>query len=722
MQSRSSNLKLRDNAICESLIISVDQQDAVSILDQIKMNLNAFYITFSLIRNLVASSSTDDCEKLFIVKLLTHLVKEFGIPSVVEVESEEFCEFFASLLNTEMVQELNSLLTACLQQFNTESQREAVPHLLGLYKSLAKGALFPSAEKTKNNKEFLELFTNIQQVLSFQKAYDCTEQSKTVLAMLIKTVVEQSNFENASFSVLEKDLLEKYKKELLKVLEALEKEKEDLKRAKQIKEQQKETLRALPKERQLSNRVSFVQGEDLLFEESEELEYKDYNFPFTETLEKTLSRTICSFLNRNGGRIYIGVTDDKIVKGISLTRQEKEEFEQTISRCVSTFEPEINGKELVTINYLPVMANTQTRMVIPGLFVVKLIVKQGETNYIYSVTKDVLQCYIRGEGQSKLLSAAETRDAIIENFLHPRTKMSVEDFTDPEPAQIIDIEERYSLTRRTTKDRKKGGSGGLDHISSEKNEICTARDSPTDLTIEAHSSFKLSIKGRKTRGNSNASSGSPDSICSGGNEVGFSVTTYSSKCDLDQIETGRGSVKGKSRYAPEETEAEESQLPPPRISINNRHVKGNSSGDFQGKVPRNSSGRVSVKENNNKKCERISLDAKKKCQKQGEQKEYYSSLLETTVSSLQSNGKNMVQVYEVFVEGLPLTWTQDNFDKFLENLGCKSIFSSRMFKKDTGFCNGKSFLNFTDQEEAKRFVDTYNGSSTFGKPLMAKFK
>jgi len=92
------------------------------------------------------------------------------------------------------------------------------------------------------------------------------------------------------------------------------------------------------------------------------------------------------------------------------------------------------------------------------------------------------------------------------------------------------------------------------------------------------------------------------------------------------------------------------------------------------------------------------------------------------VSSLQANGKNLVQVYEVFVEGIPITWTQDNFDKFIENLGCKSIFSSRMFKKDTGFCNGKSFLNFTDQEEAKRFVDTYNGSSTFGKPLMVKFK
>jgi len=60
-------------------------------------------------------------------------------------------------------------------------------------------------------------------------------------------------------------------------------------------------------------------------------------------------------------------------------------------------------------------------------------------------------------------------------------------------------------------------------------------------------------------------------------------------------------------------------------------------------------------------------------------------------------------IEEIFVEGLP-AWTQDEFDEFLEGLGFKNIFSYRMFKTDSGKCNGKAFINFKDRDEADTFI------------------
>ncbi|WKY01634.1 hypothetical protein Q1695_015558 [Nippostrongylus brasiliensis] len=66
-----------------------------------------------------------------------------------------------------------------------------------------------------------------------------------------------------------------------------------------------------------------------------------------------LSQTICAFLNTDGGRIYIGVEDSGIVRGIPLTHSMKEHYLASLSECLYLFDPKV-PPELIQVAFLTV--------------------------------------------------------------------------------------------------------------------------------------------------------------------------------------------------------------------------------------------------------------------------------------------------------------------------------------------------------------------------------
>ncbi len=53
--------------------------------------------------------------------------------------------------------------------------------------------------------------------------------------------------------------------------------------------------------------------------EDTHVEFKNYNFPFSSDEINSIKKTICSFLNSFGGRIYLGIQDKNLkVQGIKL--------------------------------------------------------------------------------------------------------------------------------------------------------------------------------------------------------------------------------------------------------------------------------------------------------------------------------------------------------------------------------------------------------------------
>ena len=79
----------------------------------------------------------------------------------------------------------------------------------------------------------------------------------------------------------------------------------------------KEELTKL-KEIPLKDREFFYRDEELSEGEDEYIEFKNYTYPFTQEKIDEIKRQYCGFLNSQGGRIYIGINDLKIVKGILL--------------------------------------------------------------------------------------------------------------------------------------------------------------------------------------------------------------------------------------------------------------------------------------------------------------------------------------------------------------------------------------------------------------------
>ena len=66
----------------------------------------------------------------------------------------------------------------------------------------------------------------------------------------------------------------------------------------------------------LKERIYFFKDEQIINDENEYTEFKNYYFPLGKVQKDELIRQFCSFLNSNGGRIYIGINDKRIIKGV----------------------------------------------------------------------------------------------------------------------------------------------------------------------------------------------------------------------------------------------------------------------------------------------------------------------------------------------------------------------------------------------------------------------
>ena len=127
--------------------------------------------------------------------------------------------------------------------------------------------------------------------------------------------------------------------------------------------------------------TSFFYLSHLSFLEDIEMEYKNYFFPLGDDQRKTLRKTICAFLNTNGGRIYIGIRDDdQCVFGLELTTKEKDQVILTIDDLLREIHPKVKPDECIT-KFVPLKDERGKYMA--GFFVVKIIVKRGNLNELY---------------------------------------------------------------------------------------------------------------------------------------------------------------------------------------------------------------------------------------------------------------------------------------------------------------------------------------------------
>ena len=109
--------------------------------------------------------------------------------------------------------------------------------------------------------------------------------------------------------------------------------------------------------------------------------YKE-EYILEESNKKKLISIICAFLNSEGGRIYIGIDEEKQVFGIQLNNKQKDIVNGILYNILKDLQPSVRNAE-IKIYFIPIKNNNDE--FIENLYVIKIIVPQGNVNELYSI-------------------------------------------------------------------------------------------------------------------------------------------------------------------------------------------------------------------------------------------------------------------------------------------------------------------------------------------------
>ena len=156
----------------------------------------------------------------------------------------------------------------------------------------------------------------------------------------------------------------------------------------------------------LKDREFLYKDEELIDEENEYTEYKHYSYPFSQEKVDEIKRQYCGFLNNHGGRIYLGINDLRIVKGIRLEPKENEIIKNELLNYTNDFYPRCSIDK-INLYFIPVR-HQKTNKVLHNLYVLKIIVMPGEPYNLYSIhNKGGYISTLRLPGQCINLTAEE---------------------------------------------------------------------------------------------------------------------------------------------------------------------------------------------------------------------------------------------------------------------------------------------------------------------------
>ena len=135
-------------------------------------------------------------------------------------------------------------------------------------------------------------------------------------------------------------------------------------------------------------RPFFYDHEIINVAESIHREYKNYTLPLKTLNIEILKKAVVGFLNAMGGIIYLGIKEEenrkRSVVSIFLNEAKKEDFLFSFRREVAeNIEPEIIANKLYSIKFIPVRSQ-KTNCIIPGRYIIKIIVEMGSPTEVYS--------------------------------------------------------------------------------------------------------------------------------------------------------------------------------------------------------------------------------------------------------------------------------------------------------------------------------------------------
>ena len=232
------------------------------------------------------------------------------------------------------------------------------------------------------------------------------------------------------------------------------------------------------KEIPLKDRTSFYKDEILAEGEDEFTEFKNYVFPLNEKQGEELKRQFCGFLNGQGGRLYLGINDQKMVKGVVLNYKRCDALRNLLVNYTYDFYPKCR-LDKIKVFFIPIKSMKDNSF-INNLFVVKIIILQGEPYILYSMTNKGFNSAIRLQGQCANLTAEEIykeitrRGALQNNFAN--NNIINNDFKDPEPEINYNVGNEIDEDDWIINDKKINKKNGTNNYHRNKKKKMHRRD------------------------------------------------------------------------------------------------------------------------------------------------------------------------------------------------------------------------------------------------------
>ena len=142
---------------------------------------------------------------------------------------------------------------------------------------------------------------------------------------------------------------------------------------------------------------------------------------------------MCGFLNSQGGRLYIGINDQNIVKGIVLNYKKRDNLRNSLINLTYDFYPKCRLDKFF-IYFIPIK-NMKDQDFVPNLYIIKIRIYPGNKNKLYSMINVGYQSTIRRDGKCIELDSNEIYEEIIRRDEDKYNNQEEKDINikDPEP-------------------------------------------------------------------------------------------------------------------------------------------------------------------------------------------------------------------------------------------------------------------------------------------------
>ena len=371
-------------------------------------NSTVFYTKLSEISKILEIRGISACNDLLDNELIENLDRSFDEYS--EYKQQFFCDIFSTLYFKGKCS--GKLRKIYLPLYYSSKEERKPTKRESLYDKIITLYSYEYNNYKSNTIDKKYFINNFPQKLN---------EIKNLYSKMLKEGVDDDLHKYDQF---DKDFFNRYIKFLddinKEILEEINREIKNKRRMKNLN-----SVKGIP----LKKRTFFYDKEKLVYGEDIQIEYKNYSFPFNEHHKDEIKKQICAFLNSKGGRIFIGITDDKIINGIILDDHEKDKNTNEIVNLTYYFYPKC--RTYIDVSFIPI--KNDENEYIKNKYVIKIIVSQGETNQLYSYTTKGFNSYLRLKGQCINLTAEEIRNEIIKREKSPQNKNNPNEFKDPEP-------------------------------------------------------------------------------------------------------------------------------------------------------------------------------------------------------------------------------------------------------------------------------------------------